>query len=405
MKCLLVTTHYKPLIGGALTVYDALASHAGGAIEVLTAHTDYVDGTEVEGWQAFDQAAPYKIHRIKELRPIRDREPSLRNRVLSKVGAWQLNRIVLEKTLALIDEGGFDTICIGALDTLGWLAAAVQKQRDVKTSIFVHGEEVSQRAYSERATERRRTALQSADLVFAVSSFTAGILKTEYGVPEGRVCLQTNGVDLKLFDGRDMSEHRSALGLADKPLVFACGWLVARKGFDKLVEAWPEVLNQVPNAQLKIAGGGALEETLKTQLEDKQLRDSVELLGWVNTDDLIRWHGMADVFIMPNRTLPDGDTEGFGLVFLEAAAMGTPSIGGRAGGAVDAIRHGETGLLIEAEAPENISVALIQLLTDDSYRNQLASQAQAYARTQGWDRKTEAFLDKLEQLTQGQRDG
>ncbi len=401
MKCLLVTTHYKPLIGGALTVYDALASHAGEAIEVLTAHTDYVNGSEVDGWRAFDEAAPYKIHRIKELRPIRDREPSLRNRVLGKVSAWQLNRLVLEKTLELIDECGFDTLCIGALDTLGWLAAAVQKQRHVKTAIFVHGEEVSQSAYSNRATERRRAALQSADLVFAVSSFTAGILKDEYDVPEQRIRLQQNGVDLQVFNGRDTSAERKEKKLDKAPLVFSCGWLVARKGFDKLLEAWSLVLEKIPDAKLKIAGGGVLEETLRMQIRDQRIANSVELLGWVNTDTLTSWYGMADVFIMANRTMPDGDTEGFGLVFLEAAAMGTPSIGGRAGGAVDAIKHGDTGLLIEAENPTNIAEALIQMLSDDDKRAKLASQAQAYARTQGWDQKTKTFLLELERLSLG----
>ncbi|UTW57108.1 glycosyltransferase family 4 protein [Kordiimonas sp. SCSIO 12603] len=394
----MVTTHYKPLIGGALTVYDALASHAGEAIEVLTAHTDYVDGSEVEGWQEFDEAASYKIHRIKELRPIRDREPSLRNRVLGKVSAWQLNRIVLEKTLELIDEGGFDTLCIGALDTLGWLGSAVKKQRNIKVTLFIHGEEVSQEAYSARAMERRFASLASVDRIFAVSSFTVGILKARYGISEESIRLQSNGVDLDLFDGTDMSNVRATHKLTDTPLVFACGWLVARKGFDRLIETWPAVLEKVPGAQLKIAGGGPLEEKLSSQIKTLGLDSSVELLGWVNTDNLKKWYGMADIFIMPNRTMPDGDTEGFGLVFLEAAAMRTPSIGGNAGGVVDVIIHEQTGLLIDAEDPVNISEALIQLLTNEEYREKLTIQAYEHAQTQGWQQKTNDFIAELKKL-------
>ena len=194
-----------------------------------------------------------------------------------------------------------------------------------------------------------------------------------------------------------MSARENA-GLPKGSFVFACGRLVQRKGFDKLIEAWPAVVKAVPETTLVIGGGGPLEAKLKARIALLRIEDSVQMAGWMSEEQMAAAYGLAEVFTMPNRTMPDGDTEGFGLVFLEAAAMGTPSVGGRAGGAVDAILEGETGLFVDGNRPDEISDALIRLLKDDSLRSAMAKGAQDYARTQGWQSKTDQFLAYLNGL-------
>jgi phosphatidylinositol alpha-1,6-mannosyltransferase len=83
---------------------------------------------------------------------------------------------------------------------------------------------------------------------------------------------------------------------------------------------------------------------------------------------------------MPNREMPDGDTEGFGLVFLEANACGKQDVGGNAGGAVEAVRDGENGLLVDGWSVDSIEKAVIQLLTDDGLYKRIAAQALTVAR-------------------------
>jgi len=398
-NCLIVTTHYRPLIGGALTVYDALASNGAGSISVLTASEDYTTGAEVVGWQAFDAGSSYKITRVTEMRPrILPVGTGFLGKLLAHLKARFLQRKVLSKTLKLIEADQIDIVCIGAQDALGWMVAPLQKYSAAKVIIYVHGEEVSQSAYSEKAEDARRAALNSADGLVAVSRFTATLLHEKYGVPAGRITLQNNGVDLGKYSGKSPAADRKKIGLPEGCFVFACGRLVERKGFDRLVEAWPTVVKGRSEAMLVIGGGGPLETSLKSKIEALNIRDSVCMPGWMSEDQLIAAYGLADVFTMPNRTMPDGDTEGFGLVFLEAAAMGTPSVGGRAGGAVDAVIEGETGLLVDGNSSEEIAEALLRLLGDDDLRCKMAKRAQEHAQTQGWKTKTGEFLRYLQSL-------
>ena len=278
VKCLLVTPHYFPLCGGALTVYDALAVEADGVIEVLTASTNYVDGKEVADWQAFDAKAPYAIHRLPALRPTNGGQAStIAHAVVHAYGDWQFHKNLLRQVVQKIDEIGADTLCIGSLDSLGWLGVAVQRLRPVKTLVYVHGEEVSQKAYSYRAERRRRSALQAADVIVAVSSFTADLVHSKYAVAENKIKLIPNGVDSARFNGTVNPDVIGSLGLPAEGYIFAFGRLVARKGFDRLLSAWPLVLAEMPEAKLVIGGEGPLEQALKDTLKREQVFCSVTM--------------------------------------------------------------------------------------------------------------------------------
>ena len=392
-KCLIVTTHYRPLIGGALTVYDALAVHGQGAISILTASTDYTTGAEVPGWQEFDAKCGYEISRVTEMRQgYLAKGTRIWGRLLNRIKAASLRRKILAATRSNIEENAIDVVCIGAQDALGWLVKPLKIHEKCKVIVYVHGEEVSQAAHSGAAEQTRREVLNRADGLIAVSSFTADLLHKKYGVPKARITLQNNGVDLDKYSGNLAVDARQKNALPEGPFVFACGRLVDRKGFDKLVEAWPSVVAAIPGIKLLIGGKGPLGAALKEHITDLGIQDNVQMLGWMNEDVMAAAYGLAAVFAMPNRTMPDGDTEGFGLVFLEAAAMGTPSVGGRAGGAVDAIIDGKTGILVDGCKTSEISDALIRVLTDDLLLKTLASQAQGHARSQGWKTKTQEFL-------------
>jgi len=398
-KCLIVTTHYRPLIGGALTVYDALASHARGRVRVLTASTDYTTGAEVVDWQGFDTECGYEITRVTEMRQgYLPQGSGVWSRIKNRIKAASLQRKILAATLSCIEKHAIDVVCIGAQDALGWLVKPLQKHTKCKVIIYVHGEEVSQAAHSAKAERARRSALNGADGLIAVSSFTAGLLHQKYGVPKACIELQNNGVDLKKYSGDVSVDARQKNNLPKGPFVFACGRLVERKGFDKLIEAWPEVAAAVPGIKLVIGGKGPLEAVLQERIVDLDLADTVQMMGWMSEAAMAAAYGLAEVFTMPNRTMPDGDTEGFGLVFLEAAAMGTPSVGGRAGGAVDAIIDGKTGILVDGYNEHEISAALIRLLTDIQLCETMAAHAQAYARSQGWQSKTDEFLAYIDRL-------
>jgi phosphatidylinositol alpha-1,6-mannosyltransferase len=114
----------------------------------------------------------------------------------------------------------------------------------------------------------------------------------------------------------------------------------------------------------------------------------VFFLGHVEAVDLPRWYNACDLFVMPNREI-DGDTEGFGLVFLEAAACGKTSIAGMAGGTGSAVLNGETGMRVEGNSIEQVSQCLDKLLTENEWREQLGVRAMKRAKEEfSWEAVT-----------------
>jgi phosphatidylinositol alpha-1,6-mannosyltransferase len=137
--------------------------------------------------------------------------------------------------------------------------------------------------------------------------------------------------------------------------------VVARKGFDKTIGGWARVHAAHPDAQLVIIGDGPLRAELEAAALAVGESDSITLVGAVSDADLLAAYRSASLFVMPNRTMPDGETEGFGLVFLEANACGRAVIGGRAGGAVEAVKDGRSGLLVNGESVDEIAEAIIRV--------------------------------------------
>lgn len=101
---------------------------------------------------------------------------------------------------------------------------------------------------------------------------------------------------------------------------------------------------------------------------------------------------------MPNRTMPDGDTEGFGLVFLEANACRKPVVGGNAGGAVEAIIHGRTGLLVDGSNPIEIADAVLSLLRDHELADRMAQTGFEIAQARSTKAVTKEFQKVCERL-------
>jgi phosphatidylinositol alpha-1,6-mannosyltransferase len=109
------------------------------------------------------------------------------------------------------------------------------------------------------------------------------------------------------------------------------------------------------------------------------------MLGHVSQEDLPRWYNACDVFVMPNREI-DGDNEGFGMVYLEAAACGKPVIGGKDGGTGSAIQDEVTGLRVDGSNSRELENALLRLLTNNKYAKRMGALALARANREfGWD--------------------
>jgi phosphatidylinositol alpha-1,6-mannosyltransferase len=194
-------------------------------------------------------------------------------------------------------------------------------------------------------------------------------------------------VDVERFrpiDAEARCSVRAAFGLdPGRPLVLGLSRLVPRKGFDVLIDA--VALLQLP-VQLVIAGAGRDRRRLEERAARLGLAPRVRFLGRVPAEQLPDVYRAGDVFSMMCRERWGGlEAEGFGIVFLEAAACGLPAVAGRSGGSHEAVVDGETGYVIDPGDVTTLAQALEELLVDPDRRDRLGAAARAFAVASSYD--------------------
>jgi len=163
--------------------------------------------------------------------------------------------------------------------------------------------------------------------------------------------------------GRDVVRLRAKYGLNGCKVILTVGRLVERKGHDMVIRALPAVRDAVGAVRYLIVGSGPEEQRLRALSSDVGFRDDVVFVGHVRDEELPAFYACCDVFVMPCRALPGRDgIEGFGAVFLEAAASGKPVIAGRSGGIADAVVEGATGILVNPTDVKQLASMLTRLL-------------------------------------------
>ena len=219
-----------------------------------------------------------------------------------------------------------------------------------RLAVLAHGTEIA----PERAGLRRhimRYVFEHADVVIANSRFTHDLL-VRAGIRRD-VAIVHLGIDDAPF-----APARSA-----EPTVLSVGRLIARKGFDNVIQAFPLVLKRFPTARYEIVGAGPQRAELEALAERDGVKDRVSFLGAVDDEGMRAAYARAWCFALPVRA-SGSDVEGFGLVYLEAAIAGLPTIGGCGSGAEDAIAAGDTGLLVDGTSKAAVAEAIIALLED-----------------------------------------
>jgi phosphatidylinositol alpha-1,6-mannosyltransferase len=399
-RCLVVANTFPPIHGGSAIVYDSLARFGGGRVSVLAPQEDYRDGRPIQGWREFDRRAPFQVHRVRLLRTrFLPPDAGQARRLVGHLLDLGIRLTMLRTIRRIVRTESIAVLCIGELVAGGWLARACRTLFGLKTLIYVHGEEISTRSRYDAARRRRRRALAAADGVIAVSRFTRDTLVNDFGVLPGKIELVSNGVDLARFEPGPRSKRLVAqYGLAARPVLLTVSRLYARKGVDRVIESLPQVLRQIPDLVYLVVGEGSYRPELERLVAHHGLGGSVVFTGAVPDYDLTGHYGLGDVFIMANREMPDGETEGFGLVFLEANACGLPVIAGMAGGSVDAVTDQVNGLVVDGNDVAAIAAVVVRMFGDAGLRERLRVGGAEVARASGWERRVEQFLGFSDRL-------
>jgi phosphatidylinositol alpha-1,6-mannosyltransferase len=391
-RCLLVASVFPPITGGSASVYGSLARYAGGRISVLAPLINYMTGQELNGCASFDAAAPYTIHRVKLLRTVFPAQMRLQDRIAQAVQDILVRARVMAAIRRIVRTENITALCIGELVAGGWLIQ-VARFLGLSSIVYVHGEEVSITDSYDPDRKRRRATLAAADSIVAVSVFTKTVLVSLMQVDPAKITLIPNGVDLARFSPRDKrADLLARYGLTGKRVLLTLGRLSPRKGQDMVIETLPALCKIFPDLTYLVAGDGPSRQALAARAESLGVRDRVVFAGSVPDSEVADTYALADIFIMANRTLPDGETEGFGLVFLEANACGVPVIAGRAGGSQDAVTDGRNGLTVDGEDAAMIAAAISRLLTDAKLRETLIAQGLATAAAAAWPARVADFL-------------
>jgi glycosyltransferase involved in cell wall biosynthesis len=225
----------------------------------------------------------------------------------------------------------------------------------VPFSVVAHGIDVQH-----HLDDRKTAAMKAAARVFAVSEFTTQLV-VGAGVNPGRVRLLPNTVDETRFTLSGQStelRQRYALSPGER-VVLTVGRLdstEAYKGYDRIIEALPAIINVCGPTRFILAGSGDDGPRLLRLAKKTGVEQRVTLAGFVPDAELADHYRLADVFAMPSTG------EGFGIVFLEAMACGTPVLGGNRDGSVDALDGGKLGKLVDPLNVQEIAAGIIDLL-------------------------------------------
>ncbi len=193
------------------------------------------------------------------------------------------------------------------------------------------------------------------------------------GFPADKLHVQFAGLDTKSFTPRLPVVEK------DPDLILFVGRLIPYKGCDYLIRAMRSVQRERPGARLVVIGDGVSRASLQ-QLATS-LRIKVEFLGELKPAEIRSWLEKARVFCAPSVTLEDGQSEAFGVVFLEAQSMGVPVVSFRHGGIPETMCEGVTGLLAKERDEEELASRLLRYLTDDAFWSKSREEGMRWVRS------------------------
>jgi phosphatidylinositol alpha-1,6-mannosyltransferase len=302
----------------------------------------------------------------------------------------------------LIDAYGCDSVWFGAAATLGLLAPALRRTGRVRRIVAsTHGHE---RTWARVGAGRRvlRRIAGAVDVLTYISEPVRAALATAMPTAPPRLVRLTPGVDLAAFtpnDGGGSSDAvRRRFSLGSGPVVVCVSRLVKLKGQDVLLRAWPAVLRAHPEAMLVVVGDGPRRHTLETIADRLRVTESVRFAGPQPYAAIPGIYAAASVATLPTRPVAAGlVSEGLGAVTLEASASGLPVIVGRTGGAVEAVRDGVTGFLVDPRDPGAIAHRIVDLLADPARATAMGAAGRAWMASEwSWQARAELLAHLLD---------
>jgi phosphatidylinositol alpha-1,6-mannosyltransferase len=392
VRILVLTEHFLPAVGGSITwlVNTYSRYHPSGTILIAGQHP---------GAGAIDPTLSFRVERTAMT--MTDWDPTLPSSLSRYL---QISRYVSR----CCRRYGVQQIHCAKVLPEGLVALFIKLIKRIPYLLYAHGEEIQTGLTSRKFRWLIPKIYNAASLIIANSRNTQALLQ-DTGVHAAKVHVIHPGVNLQLFDDgkRSALMIRKKHLLGDAPVLLTVGRLQRRKGHDMVIRALPLIKTKCPRATYLIVGAGDEFAYLQALVNEMGVADSVNFVGYVADDDLSGYYAACDAFVMPNREI-DGDIEGFGMVYLEAAAAGKPVIAGRSGGTSEAMLEGITGLRVDGTSIAEIADAVISLVNDPLTSRTMGENGRAWVEREfTWEsvvKRTRAVADTIHQ-TPGRRSG
>jgi phosphatidylinositol alpha-1,6-mannosyltransferase len=352
VRTLVVTNDFPPRPGGIQQFVHALAARLPAG-EVVVYAPRWKRDALFDGEQKF----PVVRHPTSLMLPVPD---------------------VLRRARDIARAEGCDTVWFGAAAPLGMLAGPLRKDGVGRFVASTHGHEVGWTRLP-GARQVLRAIGRRNDVVTYLGDYTRSRLAPALG-QNATLAQLPSGVDTDVFHpGAGREDVRRRLALADRPTVVCVSRLVPRKGQDVLIRALPAIRDSVRGAALLVVGGGPDMPRLQRLAAEYGVADHVRFTGSVPWAELPAHYAAGDVFAMPCRTRLGGiDVEGLGIVYLEAAATGLPVVAGDSGGAPDAVRDGDTGVVVDGRDVTRVGREVAALLADPARAAAMGARGRAW---------------------------
>ena len=352
MTQLLLAYDFPPIGGGIARMMGELARrYAPGSLVISTGRHP--------GSGEFDASLPNVVDRIGV--------PSRRLRTLHGLLLWSHRAAVLARTIKP------EFVWCGNFKPAGYPARWIRRRSGTRYGIIFYGTDLLllQRQIQRSVTKRRtaRAIIGSASVLVAISAWTRNLALSvleQLGFDQNALDVRTLalGTDPDHYrPGIDVSLVRERYGLDRRRWLITVARLTRHKGIDTALQVLSQLRPRYPDLGYLVVGQGGDLPRLEGMARDLGVGDRVRFLTDVPDRDLPGLYNSSEIYLGLSREM-EGNVEGFGISLVEAGACGIPVVGGRSGGIPDAVREGETGLLVDPGRPDEVSAAVAGLLDD-----------------------------------------
>ena len=361
---LIVTRNFPPDLGG-------IQSLMGGLCENLINHGPVkVFANEYINSNTYDQKSLASIERIKGIKLFKKYRKAI-----------AVNNFIKNNN-------------IRALIADHWKSLELIKKENLKktkTFCLLHSKEINHKLDS-MLNKRLIKSTNKADFIIANSNFTKK-LAIKVGIDKSKVHIIFPGIE-KPKNIENISKIKAQKEFGDSfPKIITVSRLDKRKGHDKILMLIKNLKSKFPKIKYISIGFGEEENNLLKLKKEFNLEKEVTFLKNVDQDLKIALIASSNLFLMPSR-IEKKSVEGFGISFVEAASYGVGSIGGKDGGAPDAISHNKTGLICDGNDLTSIYDSVISFLKDDSFVK-YGKNAKEFSEKFHWDKVIKKYLNLI----------